>query len=205
MVAGEPGLSDCRLSDEESVRRPRNFRTDDGRLCGLVGDSSVLLAASLVRGLWNGSSAIASSCPLPFVPLLSGKTSDCGVGCDDKGPFPGVGGRGDSGGESSGAGIDVPSVSEKLIGVRVSGLYLLPAMMSVGFYLRRVMGGAIGPVRERLAARAYVLVLAEKLQSRKQAGSSGGAQEWRVDEVDERAGISSALHNTRRTRRGCVA
>lgn len=55
MVAGEPGLSDFRLSDDERVRRPRNFRTDDGRLGGLVGDNNVLLAASLVRELWNGS------------------------------------------------------------------------------------------------------------------------------------------------------
>jgi hypothetical protein len=158
MVAGEPGLSACRLSDDESVRKPRNFRTDDGRLCGLcglVGDSSLLPAASLVRGLWNGSSATASSCSLPFVvPFLCGKTSDCGVGCDDRGPFPGVGGRGDSGGESSGAGIDVPSVSEKLIGVSVSGLYLPPTMMSVRLCLRRVDGGAIVSVREQLAAGA---------------------------------------------------
>lgn len=49
MVAGEPGLSDFRLSDDERVRKPRNLRTDDGRLSGcrgLVGDK--VLAASLV-------------------------------------------------------------------------------------------------------------------------------------------------------------
>jgi hypothetical protein len=48
MVAGEPGLSDFKLSEDESVRSPKNLRTDEGRLCGLVGDN-VLLAASLVR------------------------------------------------------------------------------------------------------------------------------------------------------------
>jgi hypothetical protein len=53
------------------------------------------------------------------------------VGCDDRGPFPGVGGRGVSGGESGGAGIDVPSVREKLMGVSVNGLYLLPAILNV--------------------------------------------------------------------------
>jgi len=44
------------------------------------------------------------------------------VGCDDSGPLPGVGGRGVSGGLSSGAGIEVPSVREKLMGASVSGL-----------------------------------------------------------------------------------
>jgi hypothetical protein len=157
MVAGEPGLSDCRLSDEESVRSPRNFRTDDGRRCGLVGESSMLLAASLVRGLWNCSPATASSCSLPFAgPFRCGKTSVCGVGCDDNGPFPGVGGRGLSGGESSGAGIDVPSVREKLMGVSVSGLYLPPAIMCVVLSLRRVVLGAIELAQQDRAVVAYV-------------------------------------------------
>lgn len=49
MVAGEPGLSDLMLSLDGTERRPRNFRTEDGRLCGLAGDSA-LLAASLDRG-----------------------------------------------------------------------------------------------------------------------------------------------------------
>jgi hypothetical protein len=49
IVAGEPGLSDCRLSEDGRERRPRNFRTDDGRLWGLAGDR-VPLAASLDRG-----------------------------------------------------------------------------------------------------------------------------------------------------------
>jgi hypothetical protein len=50
IVAGEPGLSDFKLSLDDSVRRPRNFRTEAGRLVeGLVGD--MVLAASLVR-LW---------------------------------------------------------------------------------------------------------------------------------------------------------
>jgi hypothetical protein len=61
-----------------------------------------------------------------------------GVGCDDRGPFPGVGGRGVSGGVSSGAGIWVPSVKEKLIGVNVSGLYLPTAMVTVGRVWLRV-------------------------------------------------------------------
>lgn len=50
-----------------------------------------------------------------------------GVGCEERGPFPGVGGRGASG-ESVGAGIEVPSVREKLMGVSVRGWYLVPAM-----------------------------------------------------------------------------
>jgi hypothetical protein len=32
MVAGEPGRSDFKLSEDGSDRSPRNFRTDDGRL-----------------------------------------------------------------------------------------------------------------------------------------------------------------------------
>ena len=129
MVAGEPGLSDFKLSLDGMEPRPRNLRTEDGRLCGLVGDR-VLLAASLDRGCNCSPSADS---PLPFVAsALCGKTADCGVGCDDSGPFPGVGGRGLSGGESGGAGIDVPSVSEKLMGVSVNGLYLLPAMTKAG-------------------------------------------------------------------------
>lgn len=129
MVAGEPGLPDFRLSEDDNGRRPRNWRTDDGRRDGLVGDRE-LLAASLVRLCCNWLSAVTSSEPLPLTPLLSGKTADCGVGCDDSGPLPGVGGRGVSGGESSGAGIDVPSVREKLMGVSVNGLYFPTAMMS---------------------------------------------------------------------------
>ena len=54
-----------------------------------------------------------------------------GVGCDESGPFPGVGGRGVSGGVSAGAGIDVPSVREKLMGFRVRGWYLPTAMVTV--------------------------------------------------------------------------
>lgn len=74
IVAGEPGLSDDKLSDDESVRRPRNFRTDDGRFCeGLVGER-VLLATSLTRLWCNESSVPDSSDALPFAPL--GKTAD---------------------------------------------------------------------------------------------------------------------------------
>ena len=135
IVAGEPGLSDFKLSLDGSERRPRNFRTDEGRctdagrLCdGLVGDN-VLLAASLVRTLCSCSSVAGSSCTAPLADSFCGKTGDLGVGCDDRGPFPGVGGRGVSGGVSGGAGIDVPSVREKLMGVSVNGLYLPTAMM----------------------------------------------------------------------------
>jgi hypothetical protein len=32
IVAGDPGLSDCRLSEDGRERRPRNLRTEDGRL-----------------------------------------------------------------------------------------------------------------------------------------------------------------------------
>jgi len=50
IVAGEPGRSDLRLSDDERVRMPKNLRTELGRLLeGLVGD--MVLAPSLVR-LW---------------------------------------------------------------------------------------------------------------------------------------------------------
>lgn len=51
-----------------------------------------------------------------------------------------MGGRGDSGGESGGAGIDVPSVREKLMGVSVSGLYLGPAMVKAAVPCRKSDG-----------------------------------------------------------------
>lgn len=44
------------------------------------------------------------------------------VGCEVRGPPSEVGGLGVCGGESGGAGIFVPSVREKEIGVMVSGL-----------------------------------------------------------------------------------
>lgn len=65
-----------------------------------------------------------------------------GVGCDERGPLPGVGGRGVSGGVSSGAGIEVPSVREKLMGVKVRGWYLSPAMAIV-VVCRRWVGAAV--------------------------------------------------------------
>jgi hypothetical protein len=128
-VAGEPGLSVLRLSDDDSVRMPRNVRTDAGRLFeGLVGD--ILLAASLVRLWCSCAPAVESSDGLPKGgdACRGGEAGDLGVGCDDSGPRPGVGGRGLSG---SGAGIEVPSVREKFMGVSVSGLYenLLDDMM----------------------------------------------------------------------------
>jgi len=54
----------------------------------------------------------------------SSNVPTAGVGCDESGPLPGVGGRGVSGGESGGAGIEVPSVRLKFTGERVSGVYL---------------------------------------------------------------------------------
>lgn len=124
MVAGEPGLSDFKLSEDDKVRSPRNLRTEAGRRAdGLVGDMAPL--ASWVCEWPRGAAAVESSESLPCVgePLCGGKPGDLGVGCDDSGPLPGVGGRGVSGGLSRGAGIWVPSVSEKLMGVSVSGLY----------------------------------------------------------------------------------
>lgn len=61
MVAGEPGLSEFKLSDDDKLRRPRNFLTDPGRLLvGLVG--AMMLVTSLVR-VWGGD-ALESSDPL---------------------------------------------------------------------------------------------------------------------------------------------
>lgn len=122
-MAGEPGLSDFRLSFDDSVRMPRNLRTDAGRLFeGLVGD--MVLVASLVRVCCSCGLAVESSDALPGGgdSVCGGEPGDFGVGCDDSGPLPGVGGRGESGGLSSGAGIEVPSVREKLMGASVSGL-----------------------------------------------------------------------------------
>jgi hypothetical protein len=65
--------------------------------------------------------------------------------------LPGVGGRGVSGGESGGAGIDVPSVREKLMGVSVNGLYLPPAMVKGGCVVDSVE--SVGQMRGN-AARA---------------------------------------------------
>lgn len=123
MVAGEPGLSDLRLSDDDRVRRPRNLRTDPGRR-GLVGD--ITLAASLGR--------LCAFPPSASVPLCGAEPSNLGAGCEDNGPCPGVGGRGVSGGLSSGAGIAVPSVREKLMGVSVNGFHsnLPTGMMKQG-------------------------------------------------------------------------
>lgn len=173
MVAGEPGLPDFRLSDEDSGRRPRNWRTDDGRRDGLVGDKE-LLAASLVRLCCNWPSVVASPEPLPLTPVPSGNSADSGVGCDDSGPLPGVGGRGVSGGESSGAGIDVPSVREKLMGVSVSGLYLPTAMV----LSQRLSLGAdgSGAIESAQALLLDLCVICEVYESRRAASRwrSGG-------------------------------
>lgn len=115
---------------------PRNLRTEAGRLpVGLAGEM-VLLAASLVRPgrVWtsgegasskgfSGGGESLSGESLWGESLWGGESGDLGVGCDESGPRPGVGGRGVSGGLSRGAGIEVPSVREKLMGVSVNGLY----------------------------------------------------------------------------------
>jgi hypothetical protein len=179
MVAGEPGLSSCcRLSFDESVRRPRNWRTEDGRrFCdpGLVGDRPPL-AASLVRPrVTGGSVAVESSYALSRgePTLCCGKMGDLGVGCDDSGPFPGVGGRGVSGGESSGAGIDVPSVSEKLMGSSVNGLNLGGIAAVVGGVPRcndpEVLGLCQGDCAERAAGRGH-----PASQGRRRVEAQGG-------------------------------
>lgn len=120
-VAGDPGLSDFRLSDDDNGRRPRNLRTERGRLPdGLVGDSVLLL--SFVDVFRRCELAVESVDSLGGGELSSsGKKEVVGVGCESRGPLPGVGGRGVSGGESGGAGIEVPSVREKLMGVKVRG------------------------------------------------------------------------------------
>lgn len=178
IVAGEPGLSDFRLSDDDSVRRPKNFRTDPGRLVeGLVGD--IELAASLVRAFWCCPSATESSDALPWAaPFCGGKPDDFGVGCDDSGPCPGVGGRGVWGGLSSGAGMVVPSVREKLIGVSVSGFHSnLPTGMMDGVeksLLRLADGCELRWLWSNCSWRT--LTEDERVLRKPQAGgSSGGA------------------------------
>ena len=121
VVAGEPGLSEARLSDEDIGWRPRNLRTEDGRFPdGLVGDSVPL---EVISRSWGPDES------LDVVP--AGKVADVGVGCESSGPLPGVGGRGLSGGESRGAGIEVPSVREIGVMFSVSGVYLPTAMVTI--------------------------------------------------------------------------
>jgi hypothetical protein len=125
VLAGDPGLSDLRLSDEDMGCRPRNLRTEPGRLpVGLAGEK-VLLFASL--------DVVLRRC----VSLGEPPDDLGGVGCESRGPFPGVGGRGDSGGDSGGAGIEVPSVREKLTGVSVSGWNLGATIVSSWSGVRR--------------------------------------------------------------------
>ena len=71
---------------------------------------------ALVGRVWDAS-LFSTGWTAPFVPLaLFGV-----VGCELRGPSIGVGSRGTSGGESGGAGMDVPSVREKLTGSKDSG------------------------------------------------------------------------------------
>ena len=91
--------------------------------------------ASLVRPRVTGGSGTADSSegfPLGEPTCVGGKPGDFGVGCEERGPLPGVGGRGVSGGESGGAGIEVPSVSEKLMGASVNGLNLAGIAVVIG-------------------------------------------------------------------------
>lgn len=131
-MAGDPGrsdrsLSDLRLSDDDMWWKPRNLRTEPGRLpVGLAGESAPLSTPLEARSKWE-SGAESVDALRGGVPLAL-EMEPSGVGCESRGPLPGVGGRGVSGGESRGAGIGVPSVREKLIGVKVSGSYF-PTMV----------------------------------------------------------------------------
>lgn len=82
--------------------------------------------------------------------LWDGKAGDLGVGWEESGPLPGVGGRGVSGGLSRGAGIEVPSVREKLMGVSVNGLYsnLLDDMVRMRMMVVVVEGSKRGEAGE---------------------------------------------------------
>jgi hypothetical protein len=138
--AGELGRSSLRLSDDGRVRRPRNLRTDEGRRW--VGDKLPLGRSGTGCSGCSGCSGFSgcSGCSVCSVcsalsesvasesPVLRwGKAGDMGVGCEERGPWPAAGARGVAGGESRGAGIEVPSVREKLTGVNVSGLYFMAA------------------------------------------------------------------------------
>lgn len=114
-VDGDPGRLELRLSDDDNERKPRNLRIEPGRLLlGLVGDSVLPASDALV---WRSSESELGL-------VCCGRAPEIGVGCDESGPLPGVGGRGVSGGESSGAGMEVPSVREKSMGVSVRGWYV---------------------------------------------------------------------------------
>lgn len=173
MVAGDPGLSDVKLSDDDRVRSPKNFLTDPGRLLeGLVGEK--VLPASLVRDWCKPAPNSSDALPSEEESLCCGaKPGDLGVGCEDRGPFPGVGGRADSTGLSGGAGIEVPSVKEKLTGVSVSGLYenLLVGIMAAGVECANQCV-EIGLCLKRSRAEA---ARGSNWQECKQPGSSGGA------------------------------
>lgn len=122
---GEPGLSEPSVSDEDMVLRPRNLRTEFGRL------PLELLPLGLAGVEWFSEEVVLRSCSVEFACLtLLEKVLFVGAGCESRGPRPGVGGRGESG-ESGGAGMGVPSVREKFTGVSVSGWYLPTAMVLV--------------------------------------------------------------------------
>jgi hypothetical protein len=126
IVAGEPGRSGLKLSDEDIERRPRYLRTEDGRMLddGLAGASELPLASILLVCWSSDAGARSVDSAAGGKPASCGKKEVVGVGWESRGPLPGVGGRGLSGGESRGAGMGVPSVREKFMGASVSGWYL---------------------------------------------------------------------------------
>lgn len=132
-----------RESADDALRKPRKRRTEEARL---PAELSVLLTVGLSMFLSLGESCLellvlavatltlrprksplaplTSSFPifgLAF-PMGSSGLSWGEVGCEDSGPPPGVGGRpGVEGGDSGGAGISVPAVREKRIGLMSRG------------------------------------------------------------------------------------
>ena len=131
VVLGEPGRSAVAWSLDAGGRRPSSLRTDDGRLpCagGLSGGGDRVLSLVLAGASWSvdadGGTVVDDTAP-----------STDGFGAAGGGAAPplrdascfGLGwpalsaARGGLGGESGGAGIEVPSVREKSTGVKLSG------------------------------------------------------------------------------------
>lgn len=127
-----------RLSDDEAERKPRNRRTDEGRLLpdtlsvvgvGLKGflepgePGLVLAVATLSVRPRGWAWPLASELLFAWSMGSDGGGSFGEVGCDESGPPPGVGGRpGVAGGDSSGAGMSVPAVRENSMGLISRGM-----------------------------------------------------------------------------------
>lgn len=109
-------------SFERSLLKLRSWRIDEGRLLfGDSGDGGLCIAWE-VEGLAGFASSWFGGWTAPFSPLAF----PVGVaGCDLGGPPLGVDGRDVAGGDSGGAGMFVPSVSEKLTGLIDRGWNLL--------------------------------------------------------------------------------